>query len=204
MRQVSQNTEEIIMQAAKKIFKKKGLDGATVQDIANEAGTTKSMVNYYFRSKEKLFTSVFAEEFKHLFSGIASFILSDLTLKEKIEKIVDLDIQKLIEFPELPLFVLNEIHRNGNIVLAHMNAMNLSDLIKKLNKQINSEVRKGMIKRIDAIDLLINIQALTIFPFLGKPIMTKVFALDEKSYQKKLQERKKMVVEMIWNYIKNK
>ena len=56
MSEIVLNTEENIRNAAHKIFHQTGFDGTSVQDIASEAGTTKSMVNYYFRTKEKLFS----------------------------------------------------------------------------------------------------------------------------------------------------
>ena len=197
-----QNTEAVILNAAKKIFKQKGLDGATVQDIATEAGTTKSMVNYYFRSKEKLFAGVFREEFKNFFTVIISCLTSDLPLKEKIEKIVDLDIDKLAAFPELPVFIINEVNRNPDIVFATVGTSQVTHLMETLTRQIAREARKGIIKKIKAEDLILNIQALTVFPILAKPIASKILNINEAQYFKKMQERKKQIVDMIWNYIK--
>lgn len=202
MMNAGNNTEQTILIAARKVFKQKGLDGATVQHIADEAGTTKSMVNYYFRSKEKLFAGVFQEEFKNFFTGIASFITSGLPLKEKIEKIVDLDINKLTEFPELPIFIVNEINRNPEIVFANMGTNQVKNLFEALTRQINTEVKKGTIKKIKAEDLLINMQALTVFPILAKPLLMKALALSNRQYNKKIKERKTQIVDMIWNYIK--
>ncbi len=197
-----QNTELSILDAAKKIFKQKGLDGATVQDIADEAGTTKSMVNYYFRSKEKLFGAVFQHEFKTFFESLASFINSKLPLYDKIVNIVEIDTNKMSEFPELPVFIVNEVNRNPAIVFSVIETMPVENMLAALTNQINAEARKGIVKKIKAEDLLLNIQALTMFPFLSKPLLTKVFKLSEKEYQQKLKERKKQVVDIIWNYIK--
>jgi AcrR family transcriptional regulator len=46
-----QSTEERILSAAKLVFVKKGMAGARMQDIANEAGINKAMLHYYFRNK---------------------------------------------------------------------------------------------------------------------------------------------------------
>ncbi len=202
MSTIEQNTELKILEAAKIIFKQKGLDGATVQNIADEASTTKSMVNYYFRSKEKLFGAVFQQEFQTFFGGIASFLDSDMSLYDKIANIVELDTNKLAEFPELPIFIVNELNRNPSIVFSVIDTMPVENILLALTKQINAEARKGIVKKVKAEDILINIQALTVFPFLAKPLMIKVFKLTEKEYQQKLKERKKQVVEIIWNYLK--
>jgi len=195
-------TEEIIRNAAHKIFTQKGFDGTSVQDIASEAGTTKSMVNYYFRTKEKLFTEIFHEEFRKLFSGIGVHLASDLPLKEKIERIVAFDIDKLKEIPDLPIFILTELHHNPDIVFNNISSEPIQMLFNKLNIQIAEEVSKRTIRSIEARDLFINIQCLTIFPFIGKPMMMRIFGLDEQGFLDMLEHRKKEIPEIIWNSIK--
>lgn len=202
MKQNLTSSEEIILQAAHKIFKQKGFDGATVQDIATEAGSPKSMVNYYFRSKEKLFSAIFHKEFINFMSGLVAFVDSDVSLKEKIKKIVDLDIDRLTQLPELPVFIINEIHRNPKIVFQNIDSIPVKKLLSGLNEQIKQETKKGIIKKINAEDLLINIQSLTIFPILAKPMLMKIFTLNEKSYAAMMEKRKTDVVDIIWQSIK--
>jgi len=202
MKQNLKSSEEIILQAAHKIFKQKGFDGATVQDIATEAGTPKSMVNYYFRSKEKLFSGIFHREFINFLSGLVTFVNSNATLKEKIQKIVALDIDRLTQIPELPVFIINEIHRNPEIVFKNIENIPVKKMLAGLNEQLNLEFKKGTIKKINAEDLLINIQSLTIFPILAKPMLMKIFTLNEKSYTAMMERRKTDVVDVIWHSIK--
>lgn len=196
------NNEQTIRLAAHKIFKMKGFDNATVQEIADEAATTKSMVNYYFRSKENLFASIFHQEFVNFLSGILGFISSDLPLMTKIEKIVELDIDRLLEMPELPVFVINEINRNPEIVFKNIANIPIKKFLKQLNTQIAEEVSKGNIKPIRAEMLLINIQSLTIFPLLAKPMLMRVFDLNEKTFREMMESRKKEVIQLIWQSIK--
>lgn len=196
------NNEQTIRQAAHKIFKMKGFDNATVQEIADEAATTKSMVNYYFRSKENLFASIFHQEFVNFLSGVLGFISSDLPLYNKIEKIVELDIERLLEMPELPVFVINEINRNPEIVFKNIANIPIKKFLKQLNTQIAEEVSKGNIKPVKAEMLLINIQSLTIFPLLAKPMLMRVFDLSEKTFRQMIESRKKEVIQLIWQSIK--
>ena len=55
------STEEKILEAAKTIFHRKGFEGARMQEIADEAGINKSLLHYYFRTKDRLFDAVFQE-----------------------------------------------------------------------------------------------------------------------------------------------
>ena len=195
-------TEETILSSALKVFKQKGFDGTTVQDISDEAGTTKSMVNYYFRSKEKLFLHIFIREFKNLFSSLAYYEGEDIPLKEKIRKIVELDIDRLIEIPDLPVFIFTEINHNPEIVFRNIHDIPVGIFLGNLNKQIAREVKDGKIKNIRAEDLMINIQSLTIFPFLAKPMMIRILGMNEKSFKEFLLQRKKEIPEIIWQSIR--
>jgi AcrR family transcriptional regulator len=84
------STEEKIKEAAGIVFTKKGYGNARTRDIAEEAGINLALLNYYFRSKEKLFNIVMAERIDKLF-GVLVPILNDesTTLEEKLEKITE-------------------------------------------------------------------------------------------------------------------
>ncbi len=101
--------EKIIWEAARKIFLTKGLSGARMQDIADEAGINKALLHYYYRSKEKLFAQIFEKELVSFLHDIEAIFKSDLAFFEKIEKLVDHDIDTFSKCPELPLFILNEL-----------------------------------------------------------------------------------------------
>ena len=61
----NRNEAEIaILNAAKSVFSVKGKDGATMQEIANEAGINKALLHYYFRNKDLLFEEVFFDAVK--------------------------------------------------------------------------------------------------------------------------------------------
>ena len=53
-------TEEKIKQAAKAVFQKKGFAATRTRDIAEEADINLALLNYYFRSKEKLYGRIIA------------------------------------------------------------------------------------------------------------------------------------------------
>ncbi|MDZ4708967.1 MAG: TetR/AcrR family transcriptional regulator [Saprospiraceae bacterium] len=197
----SLNTEQLIIESARKHFAARGFSGVSLQDIAADAGTTKSMVNYYFRSKEKLFSVIFLREFQLLFSSIASFLLEDLPLKEKITNIVSLDVDRLLKMPELPVFIMSEMHRNPEIVLKHLEHIPIDQLLLQLDKQIRRETKQGIIRYIPPRELMINIQSLTIFPFLSKPMMTGRLGYTEKTFTALMMKRKKDIVDTIWKSI---
>ena len=52
------SAEEKILAAAHKVFTTKGMNGARMQDIADEAGINKALLHYYFKDKDKLFETI--------------------------------------------------------------------------------------------------------------------------------------------------
>ena len=54
MNEQEQSTEEKILEAASEVFTEKGFAGTRTRDIAEKAGINLALLNYYFRSKEKL------------------------------------------------------------------------------------------------------------------------------------------------------
>lgn len=82
----NKDAEKDIINAARNIFHKKGFKEATMRDIATEANTNLAMVNYYFRTKEKLFYIIFDETFMILINRVSKDILQkEVSIEEKIK-----------------------------------------------------------------------------------------------------------------------
>ncbi len=203
MARYNKDTEKTILETARKVFIQQGLAGARMQDIADQAGVNKALLHYYFTSKEKLFSIVFEQEFGNFLSSLAQLVISDLPLFEKIEKVVALDIERLSQFPGLPMFVLNEVSRNPEVILERLKDMPAEMVLGALQNQINKEAKKGTIKKIEAGQLLVNIQSLCVFPFLARPMVMALMKLDEKGYKAMIEKRKTEVAQFIINGIKN-
>src|ERR1700712_1244053 len=108
-----QSTEEKIKEAARTVFTRKGFAATRTRDIAEEAGLNLALLNYYFRSKEKLFEIIMAEKMQKFF-GVLSPIVNDATtsLEKKIEQMADKYVELLSANPDLPIFVLTEVRNN--------------------------------------------------------------------------------------------
>ena len=142
------------------------------------------------------------QKVEHIGIAVKDLAVS-IPLFEKIEQIVSLDIERLSQFPDMPLFVINEVSRNPEIMAKRLKRLQQKSIMESFQKQINSEIKKGNIKSISAEQLLINIQSLSIFPFIAKPMLKKVMQKSEKDYQEMIQVRKKELATFIINAIKN-
>ena len=63
-----------ILEGALEVFHKKGLEGATMDEIANEAGFGKATLYYYFTSKEEVFCAIMEKGWKPLWEEIEGII----------------------------------------------------------------------------------------------------------------------------------
>jgi len=196
-----QSTEERILAAAKKIFVAKGIDGARMQDIADEAGINKALVHYYFRSKEQLFEVIFKSAANRIFPGVNQILLTDLPVFEKIRKFTDFYLSIIIDNPYLPLFVLNEVNKSPVIFIEKIFGDKKPDL-SKFVAQIAEEVRLGIIKPVNPTHLIINMMSMCIFPFVARPMMQMVLGIDELEFRYMMEQRKKLVAEFIIDSIK--
>jgi TetR/AcrR family transcriptional regulator len=194
------NTEARILNAAKSVFIRKGMDGARMQEIADEAGINKALLHYYFRTKQKLFEAIFKQAFGQIFPDIKTLIHSELHIEEKLGIFIEKYIYLLRQNPFLPSFILKEIDRDPEFLASVIKkqGVNTHDLLKMFEKEMDA----GRIRRMDPRDLVINILALSIFPFAAGPLMTIMFfEKNQNAYKDFLIRRKETVKEFILNSI---
>src|SRR5688572_18532432 len=196
------STEERILEAARKVFVRDGMFGARMQDIANEAGINKALLHYYFKNKEKLFEQVFMEAATKLFPRINEIIASDLPLFTKIEQFCEKYISVVLENPYLPLFVLNELNRDPVYFMNKLWDKEKGPNARKFLQQMEEEVKKGTIKEVSPLHLLMNLISMTVFPFVGKPLFQMNFNIDELQFRIIMEQRKKEIPKFIIDSIK--
>ncbi len=197
------STESNILEAAKRVFQNKGMDGARMQEIAYEAKINKAMLHYYFRSKELLFEAVFEKAFALLAPQLNTILNDESSIEEKIKNFTFNYVSFIIKHPYLPNFIIQELNRNPNFILKTASTEGFPN-IDKFKKQVDDEIEKGIIIPIQAEQLFINILALNIFPFVGKPLIKAFTKLDDANMAILIDARKTEVSNFIINAIKIK
>lgn len=197
------NTEKRILESARKIFHVKGLAGARMQEIADEAKINKAMLNYYFRSKDKLFEAVFVDAARDFFPKVFQMVSMDVPLFEKIEKFVEGYLTFLQNNRCIPGFIINELTQNPQRLKEFFKENNIRPPEKFLIEIKEAADRKEIIE-IEPVTLILNILSLCIFPVVAKPIIETVFNLSEEQYNEMIETRKKSAAQFIINAIKVK
>src|SRR3989339_269328 len=130
------NTEQQILEVAEELFLSKGFAMTTTTEIARRVGCNQALVHYYFRTKYNLFEKLFEKKFTILTSAISSEPQRNSGLKEKIEAITN----KPARFEN----IVSKLREQSLIILG------------ELEKDIETEIKKGTIREISAFDLLLN------------------------------------------------
>lgn len=196
-----ETTEHLILNAAKDIFQSKGMDGARMQEIADKAGINKAMLHYYYRSKQLLFEAVFKNAFSLLAPQLNTILNDDSSIEDKIRHFTNDYTSFMMKHPYLPNFIINELNRNEDFISELKNSTGFPNL-EKFKNQVDTEVEQDILKPIDADQLFVNILALNIFPFLGKPLIKALTKKNEQSYAVFVESRKTEVANFIIHSIK--
>lgn len=201
MKSKNTSAEIGILNAAKRIFQQKGMQGARMQEIADEAGINKALLHYYFRSKQLLFEAVFKQAFLLLAPQLNNVINENTSLFEKIEKFSANYISFIIKHPYLPNFIIQELNRNPDF-LNNLIEKKQFPSIEKFKLQVTENIENGLIKPIDPSQLFINLISLNVLPFLAAPLLKGFLNINDKNYNQLLENRKTEVADFIINAIK--
>lgn len=204
-----QETEDRILDAADAVFLRNGTAGARMQEIADEAGVNKALLHYYFRSKERLAEAVFRRAARRLFPPMVAILGSDEGLEEKVKRVVGHLLTQLPESPNLPGYVLSEMHhhpeRSEQLIesLAGVEPREFGPrIIGKLGLQIEEQVRAGRLRSITPEQFLVNLVSLCIYPFAAQPMLAVLVGGEAGRFDAFIEERRRSLPEFFLNALR--
>lgn len=189
-------TEEKIIASAEKLFYQKGKAGTSMQDIADDAGINRTLLNYYFRSKDQLFEAVFRKAMGSFVPELAAILVADGAFEEYIPAFVEKVIDTMLENPQIPIFVLQELSSNPERMPQIIKEMGVDPgmVMDKINSDAGVPSSAGM----DPRQVILNLISLCIFPFAAKPVALDIlFNGDNEAYIEAMNERKKIIPQLM-------
>ena len=187
-------TEVIIKKAAKKLFFEEGKFNATTQEIANGAGVNRTLINYYFRSRDNLFNTVFEDAIKREEKIREKVFFSELPFKEKIEKFIDASIKQAQNYPYLETYIVSRIN-DGCFYKEESDFEKFKD---RFYDEFKNEIKKGTVEDIDPIQFILNIASLTAFPHAIRPLFKKMLNISDEDYDIIISQRKQIIMKMLF------
>jgi AcrR family transcriptional regulator len=196
--QRDESTEQRILDAAHAVFVRSGTAGARTQEIAKEAGVNSALLHYYFRTKERLAEAVFIRAAGQLLPAVIRILASDAALEDKVEQVVQTEMQHLAKAPYLPGYILSELahhpERAGQLVSA-VTGMVPADIGMRvtavLRAQIDERVRAGRLHPIAPDQFVVNLLSMCVFPFAARPMLMALLGLDQAGFDRFIDRRRK-------------
>jgi TetR/AcrR family transcriptional regulator len=112
----SELTRALLVQAGSRLFALRGIDGATVDEIAREAGVNKAMISYHFGGKEQLYGAILQEALDAARERLQAIKSSDATPPEKLARYVATFAELQSDRPNLASMLLRELLSGGRFI----------------------------------------------------------------------------------------
>lgn len=202
-KQVEQN----IINAAMKVFIKKGKSGARMQEIADEAGVNKMLLHYYFKNKDMLFLQVVKKTVEDLYDCVIEESMNSMTFKEVLSVFIDRHFDFLNARKESLHFFLWELSRSGELDLKEDLREAVFSSYKKFGKnpfelltlKLNEAISKGEVRQVNTSDFILNLFSLNLFPFIALPVIQTMFPVEDSEIARMIEHRKKEILRLLLN-----
>jgi AcrR family transcriptional regulator len=190
-----EDTEERILEAAHRVFLRRGVSGSRTQDIADEADVNRALLHYYFRTKERLAQAVFLRAARSFFPRLLSKLASDLPLREKLRQAIETQLELLTANPYLPGYLIAEFqYRPGGLRELLGEAIPVERLrngvLDALQAQIDAEVEAGRMRPTPAVDFVVTLHSLVIYPFVAAPMLDAALGLGSDARDAMMERRR--------------
>lgn len=186
-------TQELIKETTKNLFFVKGKFDATTQEIADAAGVNRTLINYYFRSRDNLIQIIFDEAQKVEKEKSEIIMNSDLPFKEKIGQFFEGSLSTSLQYPYLETYIVSQINK-GN---CHKRDIE-EDELNELYKDIEQEMERGAIEKMEPIQFVLNMISLLVFPSAVRPLLMENLMISDEEFDKIISQRKEIILNMLF------
>lgn len=192
-------TEELIKSCSRDLFFNKGKLNASTQEIADHAGVKRTLINYYFGSKQKLFDLVF-EELRYMFKMLLHTAVSGTgSVYDKVSALIQHCSDFIKEYPYFNIFLINEINTVGANKTERMKKYHFPEL-GDFFSEIEQEMKDGKIPEMDPLNFYINIFALLSYPIIMRPYYEQIFDVTQKEMNELYSSRKEVILKLIFQH----
>ena len=131
-----------ILEAAVRIFGRRGYHDAKIAEIASEARVAEGTVYLYFRNKEHLFATVFDEKMDDLLARGREIVRAEASAAERLTRLVDLHLTYLASDRDLASLFQIELRRSARM-LQRVIRSKLVEYIRLLGGVLKDGIESG-------------------------------------------------------------
>lgn len=187
-------TEEIIKNTAKRMFFGEGKFHATTQEIADEAGVNRTLINYYFRSRDNLFEIIFNEA--RITNINKTNVIADNTLdfREMVAEYIDESLSIALQFPYLEIYIVTQMNNK----ICYSQRDHVGEMTTMFLQRVEEEMEKGTIAKMEPIQFLLNMISLINFPSSIRPLLQHWLHITDEEFERILSERKEIILQTLF------
>jgi TetR/AcrR family fatty acid metabolism transcriptional regulator len=104
----------LILDAAVRVFARRGFHHCRVSDVADEAGVAYGLVYHYFSSKEEILNTLFLERWQIMLDAIGEIDSRDVPARDKLYAVAGFIIDSYRHDPDLMKVIIVEVTRAAN------------------------------------------------------------------------------------------
>lgn len=197
------DTKERIMEAAHDVFLRRGTAGARMQEIADVADVNKALLHYHFDDKATLSEAVFLRAARGFLPRVLEVLRSGSPVEEKVRRVVQIELDHLLEHPFVPGYFLTEIHSRPERARSLMSAVAgepagefVPEVVETLDRQLRDGASEGRLRAVEPEQFVVNLIALCIFPFAAAPMLRPMFGWDDADFRAFIERRKELLPEL--------
>src|SRR5690606_14066868 len=178
------------------LFFKEGKFNATTQEIADAAGVNRTLINYYFRSRNTLFELILKEAKEEEIKKQEIIVLSDLPVREKLELFMDHFFEMAKEYPYMEIYIVTQMNQTG--MLSFKDNDHIKRMLDKFYVALQVEMASGNIEKMEPIQFILNFISMLSFPVCMRPLIQESMELSNEEYEKILSDRKQVILKSIF------
>jgi AcrR family transcriptional regulator len=110
-----EDKRRLILDAAVRVFARKGYHTCRVGDIAEEAGVAHGLLYHYFRSKEELLETIFRETWRDVLDAVRAVEETDESARDRLAGVAKILLRAWRRDPDLVRVLVREVTRSSHL-----------------------------------------------------------------------------------------
>ena len=110
-----EDKRRLILDAAVRVFARKGYHTSRVADIAEEAGVAHGLLYHYFRSKEELLETIFRETWRDVLDAVRAIEETDESARDRLAGVAKILLRAWRRDPDLVRVLVREVTRSSHL-----------------------------------------------------------------------------------------
>jgi TetR/AcrR family fatty acid metabolism transcriptional regulator len=137
--------QDLIRDAAIRVFARKGFHATRAEEIAEEAGIAVGTIYNYFESKAQILLSIFEREFDEELGLYESLAKSGMSVAERFREILRVHFARLAESRDLAVVLVRERYNSSSEIGDAMTRMHRK-MLDRIEKLLQDGIGQGWLR----------------------------------------------------------